>query len=125
MKKIIALCSVTLIVTGLWIYHKTKTPMLYGEFTGAPKANVIDLIREPKKHAGKTWAIDGIITDQCTTMGCFFYLKADGKALRVDLEEIAMWAPKGRNGKPVRAEGQMVPRGDGYQFWASAVEFKQ
>ncbi len=124
MKKILALCGVTLIIGGAWVYLATRPKMTYGHFIGAPKAQMLELIDHPKKNMGKTWAIEGIITDQCTTMGCYFYLKEGRKKLRVDLEEIAMWAPRNRNGKPVRVEGQMVRRGDDYQFWASAVEFK-
>ncbi len=125
MKKILTLCAVTLVIGGVWIYRATRPAMTYGQFVGAPKGDIVDLIDHPKKNMRKTWALEGIITDQCTAMGCFFFFKAaNGKTLRVDLAEIAMWAPRGRNGKSVRVEGQMVPYGEGYQFWASAVEFK-
>jgi hypothetical protein len=56
-------------------------------------------------------------------MGCFFFFRSGKSTLRVDLEEIAMNAPM-KNGRRARAEGQMVPYGDGYQLWASAVEFE-
>lgn len=125
MKTIIALCAVLLIAGGVVLYRETRPQLVYGEFVGAPKARVADLVAEPKKNMSKTWAIEGVITRQCTSMGCFFFFEAeDGKLLRVDLAEIAMHAPKNRNGKPARVEGQMVPYGDGYQFWASAVEFR-
>jgi hypothetical protein len=56
-------------------------------------------------------------------MGCFFFFLSGKNMLRVDLQEIAMNAPR-RNGRPARVEGQIVPYGDGYQFVASAVEFE-
>jgi len=48
---------------------------------------------------------------------------AGEKTLRVDLEKIAMNAPM-REGRPARVEGHMVPYGDGYQLFASAIEFR-
>lgn len=124
MKKILALCAAILVIGGIWIYRATRPAMSYGHFVGAPQGDINELIKHPKKNMKKTLALEGVITDQCTTMGCFFFFKSGDQSLRVDLAEIAMWAPRGKNGRPARVEGQMVPYGEGYQFWASAVEFK-
>lgn len=124
MKTILALCGVIALAGSIAIYRATRPKLIYGQFVGAPKAQLSELIARPKANMGKTWAVKGVINKQCTSMGCFFFFEEGGKELRVDLAEIAMNAPKNRNGKPARAEGQMVPYGDGYQFWASAVEFK-
>lgn len=124
MKTILTICGLILFVGGIWIYRATRPPKIYGHFIGAPNGDMADLIDHPRANLKKTWALEGTITDQCTTMGCFFFFKSNGKSLRIDLAEIAMWAPRGRNGKPARVEGQMVPYGEGFQFWASAVEFK-
>lgn len=124
MKAILALCGVVLLVSAVTLYRATRPQTLYGTFVGAPKAPVSELIAKPKAHLGKTYAIESIITKQCTSMGCFFFFESDGKTLRVDLAEIAMHAPKDRNGRPARVEGQIIPYGDAYQFWASAVEFQ-
>jgi len=96
----------------------------YGIFTGAPKTEVADLIKRPKDFARKTVAVEGIVRDQCTSMGCYFYFQEGTKTLRVDLQDIAMNAPRHKNGHSVIVEGQMVKYGDGYQLGASAVEFK-
>lgn len=124
MKAILALCGAVLLAGAVALYHVTRPKTLYGTFIGAPTAQVGELIARPKANMGKTWAVAGVIVKQCTTMGCFFFFEQDGKLLRVDLAEIAMNAPKNRNGRPARVEGQIVPYGDGYQFWASAVEFQ-
>jgi len=123
MRTIFALCAVILIGGGVWFYQQTRLPDRSGTFTGAPKASVTDLVKSPKKFLGKTVAVEGIVREQCESMGCFFYLHEGDRTLRVDLEEIAMNAPR-REGHPVVAEGTMVKYGDGYQLWASAVEFK-
>lgn len=124
MKAILALCGVVLILGAVGLYRATRPELIYGSFIGAPKALVSELIARPKENTGKTWAIEGVITKQCTSMGCYFFFEADGKLLRVDLAEIAMHAPKNRNGRAARVEGQLVPYGEGHQFWASAVEFR-
>lgn len=124
MKTILALCGLILLAGGFWLYRATKTPMIYGDFVNAPKAQVSDLVDHPEKNMGKTLALEGIIQDQCKSMGCFFFFKEGGKTLRIELEQIAMNAPKRRDGKPARVEGQIVKYGDGYQLLASAVEFK-
>jgi hypothetical protein len=67
--------------------------------------------------------IEGTIVDQCETMGCYFYFRSGKSKLRVDLQDIAMHAPKHQGGK-ARVEGQIVPYDGGYQFSASAVEFE-
>jgi hypothetical protein len=56
-------------------------------------------------------------------MGCYFYFHEGDKTLRVDLQAVAMTAPR-KNGHAARVEGRLEPYGDGYQLFASAVEFK-
>jgi len=123
MKKIFALSALVLIAGGVFLYRATRMPDRYGIFEGAPKTEVADLIARPKDFLRKTVAVEGVVAEQCTTMGCFFFLHAGDKALRVDLAEIAMDAPR-KNGRRVRAEGQLVRYGDGYQLHASAVDFE-
>jgi len=123
MKTILAICAVTLVIGAALLWNAMRLPSTFGEFTGSPKADVAALIERPKDFLQKTVTIEGIVREQCTTMGCYFFLKPGEKLLRVDLETIAMNAPR-RNGHHVRVEGQIVPYGDGYQFVANAVEFE-
>jgi uncharacterized protein YdeI (BOF family) len=123
MKKIFILCAVVLLMATVVIWRAVAKPSRFGTFTGAPKAEVAMLIENPKTFLGKTVTLEGIITEQCQAMGCFFNFRAGEKSLRVDLQDVAMTAPR-REGRPARVEGQIVPRADGYQFFASAVEFR-
>jgi hypothetical protein len=100
-----------------------QLPTRAGDFTGAPKTEVIALIERPKEYLKKTVQVEGEVQHQCKAMGCFFFFSVGDKQLRVDLEQIAMNAPM-REGRPARVEGQMVPFADGYQLLASAVEFQ-
>ena len=122
MKTILTLCAVTLVVGAALIWNATRLPSRFGAFTGVAKADVAELIDRPEAFLHKTVAIEGTVKEQCTTMGCFFFFESGKKTLRVDLQEVAMNAPR-KNGHTARVEGQMAPYGDGYQFYASAVEF--
>ncbi|MEO7652312.1 MAG: hypothetical protein ABIZ80_17745 [Bryobacteraceae bacterium] len=123
MRTIFALCGVILLVGGFFIWRAMLSPVEFGIFTGAPKVAVADLIERPKEFLGKTVTVEGTISEQCKTMGCFFFFRAGGSALRVELQQIAMNAPM-RQGHQARVEGQIVPHGEGYQLFGSAVEFK-
>ena len=123
MRTILALCAFSLVVGTILIWQVVSLPNDYGAFTGAPKADIADLINKPKEFLHKTVSIEGTVRQQCTTMGCYFFFLSDEKMLRVDLEQITMYAPR-RNGHTAHVEGQIVPYGDGYQFVASAVEFQ-
>ena len=123
MKTIFVLCGLILVAGGLYAWHTTRTPDVYGTFSGAPAVPVADLIAAPTSYLHKTVSIEGIVTEQCAAMGCYFFVPSGTSKLRVDLEEIAMSAPR-KEGHPARIEGQIVPYGDGYQLLASAVEFK-
>ena len=123
MKKILVLCALTLVVATAMIWRAIAKPSRFGTFTSAPKAEVVRLIAEPKAFLGKTVEIEGAISEQCKTMGCYFFFRSGKDTLRVDLQEVAMKAPM-EEGRTARVEGQIVPYNGGYQFYASAVEFE-
>ena len=123
MRTILILCAVTLVAGAAIIWKTVRLPSHYGVFTGAPKVDVADLIDRPKDFLRKTVTIEGTVRQQCTTMGCFFFFFSGKDMLRVELQEIAMKAPR-RNGHLARVEGQIVPYDGEHQFLASAVEFE-
>jgi hypothetical protein len=124
MKTILILCSLTLVAGAALTWRAVRLPNLYGTFTETPAAEVADLIERPKDFVGRTVTVRGTVRQQCETMGCFFFFESGKRLLRVELAAIAMNAPKKRNGHPVRVEGQITPHGEGYQLYASAVEFQ-
>jgi hypothetical protein len=123
MRTIFGLCAVILVVGAVLGWRATRMPTKYGDFTGAAKVQVQDLIERPKDFLGKTVLIEGEVREQCKTMGCFFFFSAGEKTLRVDLQQVAMNAPM-HEGRAARAEGQMEVYGDTFQLVANAVEFK-
>jgi hypothetical protein len=123
MRTIISICVLTLVSGSFAVWKVAQSPTSFGKFTGAPDAPVADLVERPKDFLGKTVLVSGSVRRQCKSMGCFFFFNAGDKSLRVDLEEIAMNAPM-KEGHQARVEGQIVPYRDGYQLFASAVEFQ-
>jgi hypothetical protein len=123
MKKIFLLCLLTAVAATFLVWHAAAGPRRFGAFSSAPKAEVAQLIADPKTFLGKTVDVTGIVSEQCKTMGCFFFFRSGKQTLRVDLQEIAMKAPL-NEGRAVRVEGQLVPWDGGYQLYATAVEFK-
>jgi hypothetical protein len=124
MKSIFAFCAVIAVMAGVFIWRAAAKPSRFGAFTGAPKVEIATLIADPKGHSGKLYQIEGTVSEQCKSMGCYFFFKSGKDELRVDLQEVAMTAPM-REGRKARVEGQVVPYNDGYQFYASAVEFSK
>lgn len=123
MKTILVVCGLSLVIGSGLIWRAVRMPSEFGEFTGQQKVTVADLIDRPKDFLRKTVTIEDTVREQCTTMGCYFFFFSGNKKLRVELQDIAMNAPR-RNGRMARVEGQIVPYGDGYQFVASGVKFE-
>ena len=123
MKKILALCAFTLVAAAALVWHATARPRSFGAFAGAPTVEVSAVIAQPEQFRGKTVRIKGEISEQCKTMGCYFFFRSGKDELRVDLQEVAMHAPMHEGGVAL-VEGQIVPYNGGYQFYASAVEFE-
>jgi uncharacterized protein YdeI (BOF family) len=123
MKKILILCTLCVVAATLLVWRAMAKPSRYGSFTGAPKADVAKVVANPKAFLGKTIQLEGTVTEQCKSMGCYFFFRSGTDTLRVDVQEVAMTAPM-REGRVSRVEGQVVPYENGYQFYASGVEFQ-
>ena len=123
MRNILILCGSILIAGGFFAWRGLQKPTVYGEFVGAPAVAVADLVERPKDFMGRTVSAEWKISQQCESMGCFFFFQSGTKTLRVELKDIAMTAPR-REGHLARVEGQIVPFADGYQLYATGLEFK-
>jgi hypothetical protein len=123
MKKILVLCASIIVIAALFLWRAAARPARFGSFTGAPRAAVASVIADPKAYLTRTVALEGVISEQCQAMGCYFFFKSGSRTLRIDLQDIAMTAPM-REGRKARVEGTTVPYDNGYQFFATAVEFE-
>lgn len=123
MRKILILCAVSLVVAGLLVWRSVRLPTRYGEFIGAKQATVDELLSHPQDFAGKTVSVQAVVRDQPNSMRCHFFFSSTQGRLRVELNGITDDAPN-RNGRPARVEGQLMPFNDGYQLYATAVDFR-
>lgn len=123
MRTILALCGMILVGAGGAFWHSSRTFEGAGTFTGAPTVAVADVLERPGSFLKKTIALEDEVRYQCKATGCFFFFVAGGKQLRVDLEQIAVNAPK-HEGRQARVEGQLVLYGSSFQLLATAVEFR-
>ncbi len=124
MRTIVVFCALLLLGGGLLLWRQFRMPNVYGAFTDAPKVEVAELIAHPDDYLQKTILLEDIVRDQCEAMGCYFYFFAGTNSIKVDLADIAMHAPKKKDGHVARVEGRIMPDNSDYVFWASAVEFK-
>jgi hypothetical protein len=122
MKSILVLCGLILAGGVFAVWRQAGQPLELGKFTGAAPVEVVRLVEQPREFMGRTVAVEGTVRRQCKAVGCFFFLLAGEKYLRVELGDIASTVPN-KEGRHARVEGQMVAFGDGYQLAASAVEF--
>src|SRR5437016_7477119 len=123
MRTIFTVCALILASGGYWLWRSMQLPTHFGEFIGAPAAAAADIVDRPKDFVGKTVSVSGRVNEQCKTMGCYFFFPTSNGPLRVELKDIAMDAPM-REGHPAHVQGQVMPFGDGYELYASAVEFE-
>jgi hypothetical protein len=123
MKKIFVLCFLAAVAVTALVWRAAAKPNRFGTFADAQKVEAAALIAAPASFLGKTVEIEGTVSEQCKSMGCYFFFRAGKETLRVDLQEVAMTAPM-REGHAARVQGQMVPYNGGYQLYASAVEFR-
>ena len=123
MRTILALCAMILAGAAGAAWYGTRGLEGAGTFTGAPMVEVADVLERPGSFLKKTIALEGEVRYQCKATGCFFFFVAGRKQLRVDLEQIAVNAPK-HEGRQARGEGQLVLYGSSFQLLATAVEFR-
>ncbi len=123
MKTIFAVCALILSAGAYFAWHSMRMPSTFGTFTGAPIVQVAELIEHPKDYLKRNITVEGKVSEQCQSMGCYFFIHAGKQSLRIDLQEVAMTAPM-REGHQARVECQLVPFNEGYQLYASAVEFQ-
>ena len=124
MRTIFILCGLILVGGIVFVWVSFRAPSEFGELINAPRAETIDVINHPENYLHTTVQLEGIIAKQCTTMGCYFFFIVGEKELRIDLADIAMNAPKRKDGRRALVEGRTVPFNKGYELMASYLKFE-
>ncbi|MBZ0156780.1 MAG: OB-fold nucleic acid binding domain-containing protein [Alphaproteobacteria bacterium] len=89
---------------------------------GAPVIMVKDIVLKPELQ-GRNVTIEGRISSQCQSNGCWFVLQDDTGQVFVNLQP-GNFALPSRMGKRVRVTGVVATDQQGYQIIARGVEVK-
>ncbi len=91
--------------------------------SGAPVVKVKDIILRPADFVGRTVTLEGKITSQCQSNGCWFFLYDGTGQIFINLKPNNFALPS-RMGKKARVTGIVSADQQGYQIIARGVEIK-
>jgi hypothetical protein len=125
MKIIFILCGLILAGAAAWFFLARGHADHYGNaFRGLAPVELAQLVDKPADLLKKEVRIQGTVTRQCPSSGCWFFLKdAGGKELKVEMGDTTPRLPA-RVGKAATVEGQLILFGKEYEFIGTAVEFR-
>ena len=125
MKTIFVLCGLILAGALAWFALDRNASDHHGKaFQGLPAVGIGQLVAKPGDYAKKDVRIEGTVTRQCPSAGCWFLLKdGTGKEIKVEMGDTTPTLPQ-RAGKTATVEGQLIRFGDGLEFIGTAVEFR-
>ena len=77
--------------------------------TRKPSVSLSDLAANPDRYVGKTFHVQGKVTEVCQAMGCWVMLTdGNGAMMRVQMPEGKVSFPKDAAGRSVTAEGTLA-----------------
>lgn len=125
MKKILIFSLILIAGAALWLMHSAKMPTHYGAAFAAdlPQIQMKDLYADPTSHLTGPVSIQGKITRQCPSSGCWFYLDdTSGKQVKIELGHMGIKFPQWV-GKNAKVEGSLLQNKDELELVGTAVEF--
>lgn len=125
MKTILILCAIVLLAAGgLLAYRMQRAEHFGAAFSGAAAVPIADVVKAPETHLGHDIRVEGRITRQCPSSGCWFFLEGDGgSSLRVDLGHLGMTFPQKKDHVAI-VEGRLVKADDGAELIGNGVTFR-
>jgi hypothetical protein len=125
MKAILILCGVTVVAVVALLAYRLKQSQHFGaQFAGAPATPIAEVTKGSEGHLGHDIRVEGVITRQCPSSGCWFFLAGDGgSALRVDLGHLGLTLPQ-KKGHVATVEGRLVQTDDGVELIGNGVTFR-
>lgn len=109
---------------AVWFYQNIKPAAHFGPpFGAAPQIAIKDLYAAPEMNASSSIKVEGRITRQCPSAGCWFYLD-DGsdKQIKIELGHTGLKFPQWV-GKKARVEGKLYKENDSLEVIGDSVEF--
>ena len=124
MKTILMLCLIIFLGGFGWFYVSMKSANHFGPaFGSSSQLQIKDLYANPNTGFTGSVNIQGKITRQCPSSGCWFYLEDEsGKQVKVELGHMGLKFPQWV-GKTAKVEGKLLKVKDGFELVGDAAEF--
>jgi RecJ-like exonuclease len=121
-KALMALAVLTVVIGSIWfvIDGGQASESSYGMSTGKDVATISDLQQNPGKYLGQTVTVEGELTKECPTTGCWWYVKDKTGEIRADSLAGGFALPLNHEGKTIRTTGK-VQMGEGGEMQLAAT----
>lgn len=122
MKKIVFVSVIALLAVGVFFLRTPEEH--FGEvFRGFKMVPLRDAIAPDAQLQEQNIRRSGVITRQCPSSGCWFFIKDDSNnQIKVELGHLGMKFPM-RSGHIVEVEGRLLQKSDGWQLIGNGVTF--
>ncbi|HOI91799.1 MAG TPA: hypothetical protein PLK28_14950 [Candidatus Rifleibacterium sp.] len=125
MKKILFISLLLIAGIGFWLMQSAKTPSHFGAAFAAetPLVSMQQAYGETDKFMNAPVVMQGKITRQCPSSGCWFYLDdASGKQVKIELGHMGIKFPQWV-GRSAKVEGRLLQTKDGLELVGTGAEF--
>ena len=125
MKRILVLCAIIGLSLALWLGYSVKSPSHFGAAfaAGIPEVKMNAAYGEPEKFMNGPVVMQGKITRQCPSSGCWFYLDdASGRQVKIELGHLGLKFPQWV-GKNAKVEGRLLQNKDELELVGTGAEF--
>ncbi|MFZ5949654.1 MAG: hypothetical protein ACOYXC_03030 [Candidatus Rifleibacteriota bacterium] len=124
MKRILLLCLIVSgVVLGFWISGRVAGEHFGADFKGFESVQIKDALSPDEQLKAKEISLSGVITRQCPSSGCWFYIKDDsGNQIKIELGHLGLKFPQ-RSGSMVLVEGKLIQKGSEWQLIGNGATF--
>ncbi|MHB0935774.1 MAG: hypothetical protein ACYDCO_13400 [Armatimonadota bacterium] len=114
---IIGIAILAVIGFGVWYAFggsgEKSAKNKFGQGTGAEITPISQIVKSPDQYVGKVVTVEGQLTKECPTSGCWWYVKDDTGEIRADSFGGGFALPLNREGKHIRTTGKIVKNDNG------------
>ncbi len=125
MKKILVFCAFLGLCLAGWLFLNVKAQTHYGAVIAAdaPLVKMADAYGNQERYLSDPVVMQGKITRQCPSSGCWFYLDdASGRQIKVELGHLGLKFPQWV-GRSAKIEGRLLQNKEELELVGNGVEF--
>lgn len=115
MKRVlITILIVAVVGAGIWYaFGGEKAAQAFGKATGDQVTSIGEILQAPEKFVGTTVTVEGVLTKECPSSGCWWYIADKSGEIRADSLGAAFALPLDQKGRTVRTTGKVIKTEDG------------